>query len=87
MMHRNKKFADDLDHGRDKHGRKKQDLNQYRELADKWNAIQEDYLEKYPDLSMDDLYYEGGGFEGLIEKIAEVRDISVEEVRKEITEW
>ncbi len=87
MKNQKEDFADDLKQGRDGDGRQKSELNQYRELADKWNAIQEAYLDKHPELSMDDLYYEGGGFEGLIEKIAEVRGTSVDEVRKEIADW
>jgi hypothetical protein len=62
-------------------------LFQYKEPADKWNAIQEEYLAKYPELDMEDLYFESGGFEGLLEKISKVRGKSVEEIRKEIINW
>lgn len=66
---------------------KSDDLNQFSELADKWNVIQEEYVNRYPALETADLYYESGGFHGVLKKIAEVRGISVGKVRKEIENW
>lgn len=63
------------------------DLNQYETLRDKWNAIQEEYLSKYPELKIEDLYFESGGFEGLLDKISEIRGKTVEEIRSEIKNW
>ncbi len=63
------------------------DLNQYKEPADKWNAIQEEYISRYPELDTEDLYYESGGFEGVLEKISEIRGKSVDEIRTEIENW
>lgn len=63
------------------------DLNQYDTLSDKWNDIQESYFEKYPEIDKQDLFYDSGGFEGLLERISEVRDKTVEEIRKEIANW
>ncbi|HZJ21469.1 MAG TPA: hypothetical protein VFD35_14105, partial [Pricia sp.] len=63
------------------------DLNQYETLHDKWNDIQEAYLRKYPQLKKENLFFESGGFEGLIEKISEIRGKSVEEIRSEIENW
>ncbi len=63
------------------------DLNQYETLHDKWNDIQEAYLRKYPQLEKENLFFESGGFEGLIEKISEIRGKSVEEIRSEIENW
>ncbi|MDT7827613.1 hypothetical protein RQM65_02900 [Pricia sp. S334] len=80
-------FADDLDQGGDPEKDGTSDLNQYGNLHDKWNDIQEEYLKKYPDLETEDLYFEGGGFEGLLERIAEVREMTVKEIRAEIRNW
>ncbi len=63
------------------------DLNQYETLHDKWNDIQEAYLRKYPQLEKENLFFESGGFEGLIEKISEIRGKSVKEIRSEIENW
>lgn len=62
-------------------------LNQYETLHDKWNGIQEEYLKKYPKLNEEELYFESGGFEGLLEKISEIRGKSVKEIRSEIENW
>lgn len=81
-------FADDLDQGGHKASNNADaDLNQYAELADKWNAIQEAYVEAYPELDVEDLYFESGGFEGILEKIAKVCKTSVKEIRTEIQKW
>lgn len=83
-----KSFADDLDEGdKNKRSDESTDLNQYDTLHDKWNDIQENYLRKYPELDTEDLYFEGGGFEGMLEKISEIRGKSVEEIRQEISTW
>ncbi|WP_373518003.1 hypothetical protein [Pricia sp.] len=64
------------------------DANQYETLHDKWNVIQEEYLKKYPKLAeKEDLYLESVGFEGLLEKISEIRDKPIEEIRREIENW
>jgi hypothetical protein len=63
------------------------DLNRYETLHDKWNDIQEAYLQKYPKLEKDDLYFDSGGFEGLVERISEIRGKSVKEIRSEIENW
>lgn len=86
-MTKKRHFADDLDQGGNSHQEGSQNLNQYGNLQNKWNAIQDDYLKKYPDLETDDLYFEGGGFVGLLEKISELRGISIQEVRAEIANW
>ena len=57
------------------------------DLQEKWNQIQEEYLAKYPDLDIDDLYFEGGGFNGLLEKISLETGRSIEEIKNEIEEW
>ena len=61
--------------------------NQYESLRDKWGSIQDEYLDKYPELDIDDLYFESGGIEGLLEKISEVSGRSIDEIRKEIMKW
>ncbi|HZJ18853.1 MAG TPA: hypothetical protein VFD35_00685 [Pricia sp.] len=63
------------------------DLNQYETLHDKWNDIQEEYLKKYPQLEDEDLHFESGGFEGLLEKISEIQGKPVKEIRSEIENW
>jgi len=63
------------------------DLNRYGTLHDKWNDIQEEYLRKYPKLEEEDLVFESGGFEGLLEKISEIRGKAVKEIRSEIERW
>ena len=81
-------FADDIDQrGNIDSNDTGSDLNQYNELEDKWNAIQEEYLEAYPDVEVEDLYFESGGFEGVLEKIAKIRNTTVEKVRNEIQKW
>ena len=87
-MPKERHFADDLDQGGDPDKKEgTPDLNQYGNLHDKWNDIQEEYLTAYPDLEAEDLYFEGGGFEGLLERIAEIRGMTVKEVRTEIRDW
>ncbi len=61
--------------------------NQHKNLGDKWNQIQEEYLAKYSELDTEDLYFESGGFQGLLQKIGEVRNESIEEIRSEIENW
>jgi hypothetical protein len=63
------------------------DLNQYEMLHDKWNDIQEAYLQKYPQLEDEELHFESGGFDGLLVRISEVRGKPVEEIRSEIENW
>ena len=83
-----KKFADDLDSmGNGPRNDKSSDLNQFDTVHDKWNAIQEEYLQKYPELEVEDIYFEGGGFERVLEKISKIRGASIEEIRSEILEW
>lgn len=60
------------------------DINRYDTLHDKWNDIQEEYFRKYPELEIEDLYFESGGFEGTLEKISELRGNAIEEIRSEI---
>ncbi len=87
-MEKKRRFADDLDQGKDTAGNEEgSDMNQYDTLHDKWNHIQADYLEKYPALETEELYFEGGGFEGLLEKISQIRGKSTDEVRTEIENW
>lgn len=81
-------FADDLDSGnKSADTQNNSGLNQYTELADKWNSIQEEYIAAYPDLDMEDLYFESGGFEGVLEKISKVRGKKVAEIRTELEQW
>ncbi len=81
-------FPDDLDSDKKSAGKEtNDDLNQYTELEDKWNSIQEEYINSYPDLELEDLYFESGGFEGLLEKISKVRGKKVAEIRSEIEHW
>ena len=63
------------------------DLNQYETLHDKWNEIQEAYMQKYPQLEDEELYFESGGFDGLLAKISEIRGKPVDEIRSEIENW
>jgi hypothetical protein len=84
MAKERRSFADDLESTPDDKASKG---IQYTQLEDKWNVIQEDYINAHPELDMEDLYFESGGFEGLLEKISEVRNKSVEEVRSEIQQW
>jgi hypothetical protein len=86
-MEKKKRFADDLDKGRNDPKGESESMNQYGSLHDKWNDIQEAYLEKYPELETEELYFEGGGFEGLLEKISEIRGKTVKEIRTEIQNW
>ena len=62
-------------------------LNGHESLRDKWGSIQEEYIDKYPELDIDDLYFESGGVERLLEKISTVIGKSIEEIRTEILEW
>lgn len=88
MTDERRNFGDDLDQG-DPIGKKSSssDLNQYESLHDKWNDIQEEYLSEHSQLETEDLYFESGGFEGLLEKIAKVRGKTVDEIRSEIKNW
>ncbi len=61
--------------------------NQHKNLGDKWNQIQEEYFVKYPELDAEDLYFESGGFQGLLQKISEVRNEPIKEIRSEIESW
>ena len=87
-MEKKRHFADDLDQG---HGKEKdkveEDVNQYASLQDKWNDIQDGYLEKYPELETEELLLAGGGFEGLLESIGKILNKPVKEVREEIKNW
>ncbi len=81
-------FADDLDPGKKSADTQNTaGLNQYAELADKWNSIQEEYIAAYPDLEMEDLYFESAGFEGVLEKISKIRGKKVAEIRAELEQW
>ena len=62
-------------------------INEYESLRDKWGSIQDEYLDRYPELDLDDLYFESGGMEGLLEKISEVGGKSIDEIRREIMQW
>ena len=63
------------------------DMNQYETLHDKWKVIQDEYLEKHPELDTGDFYFDSGGFEGVLEKISEIRGKPIEEIRSEIENW
>lgn len=87
-MAKKKQFADDLDQGKNAEQEKEaQSINQYDSLHDKWNDIQDAYIKKYPELETEELFFEGGGFEGLLEKISEIREKPVKEIRTEIENW
>ncbi|MBU3025206.1 hypothetical protein Q4603_20090 [Zobellia galactanivorans] len=59
----------------------------YESLRDKWNDIQEEYLKEHPNVELGDLYFETGGFERVLEKISEVTNKTVPEIRSEIENW
>ncbi len=63
------------------------DMNHYATIHDKWNDIQDEYLRKYPEVETEDLYFDSGGFEGMLEKISELRGKSIQEIRSEIENW
>lgn len=63
------------------------DVNQYETLHDKWNVIKEEYMAKFPQLDTQDLVFESGGFEGLLAKISEIREKSIDDIRLEIEKW
>lgn len=86
-MAKKRHFADDLDQGDNDPESDGKNMNHYGALPDKWNDIQEEYLKKYPELETEDLYFEGGGFEGLLEKISRLREKSVDDIRTEIRRW
>lgn len=88
MVPQKKKFADDLD------GKPKPDestdsgpIKNHNVLEDKWNEIQEEYIDQHPEISTADLYFDGGGFNGMIEKISEISGKSKDAIRKEIQDW
>ena len=82
------KFADDIQKGK-KHSDRTDSgsTKNHNQLVDKWNEIQEEYLSQHPNLSTEDLYFEGGGFNGMIEKISQETGKSKEEIKKEIRDW
>ncbi|GGW45432.1 hypothetical protein [Arenibacter certesii] len=86
MTKQKKDFPDDLEND-NINNKEPRNLNQYDTPREKWNDIQEEYLKKHKEINLEDLYFEAGGFERVVEKIAEVRGISISEVRKEIEEW
>lgn len=63
------------------------DMNQFETLHRKWNEIQEEYLNNYPELETGDFYFDSGGFQGILEKISEIRGKDIEEIRSEIENW
>lgn len=81
------KFADDLDQQEREHQKESAGGKNHNDLADKWNEIQEEYIEAQPGLDTEDLYFEGGGFNGMIQKISEITGKSTDTIRKEIAEW
>ncbi|MDX1470340.1 MAG: hypothetical protein R3213_02495 [Flavobacteriaceae bacterium] len=82
------KFTDSLDKGDNSSDRPDSGATKnHNLLEDKWNEIQEEYMNQHPELSTEDLYFEGGGFNGMIEKISEITGKSTDAVRKEIRDW
>lgn len=87
MDKQKKNFADDLDSNKNNEKEQGDNLHGTDTPHDKWNDIQDEYLKKYPEVNLEDLYFEAGGFERILEKIAEVRKLPIAEVRKEIEQW
>lgn len=85
--HKKEHFADDLDQQENQHYKGDEGFKSHNNLADKWNEIQEEYMGAHPGLDTADLYFEGGGFNGMLLKISEITGKSIDAVRKEIEEW
>ncbi len=87
MSYNNEKFADDLDQKNNEHHNASEGDKNHNDIEDKWNEIQEEYINAQPNLDTEDLYFEGGGFNGMLEKMSEKLGKSVAEIREEIQNW
>lgn len=56
-------------------------------LEAQWQAVRDEYLSHYPAIKEENIEYEKGSFYKVIDSIAERRQRSPEEIRKEIMEW
>jgi hypothetical protein len=63
------------------------DEEDYIDLEDKWYEIEDDYRERFTTLTDDDVYFEEGRFEDMLERIGRRRGKSQREIRSEIENW
>ncbi|WP_373519513.1 hypothetical protein [Pricia sp.] len=59
----------------------------YEDMEDKWYEIEEDYRNRYSDITDDDVKVEPGRFDRTMERIGRRRGKSPGEVRDEIENW
>ncbi|SDB63036.1 hypothetical protein SAMN03097699_2802 [Flavobacteriaceae bacterium MAR_2010_188] len=87
MTEHKEHFADDLANQDHKHYDESTGTQNHNDLEDKWNEIQDEYIASIPELETEDLYFEGGGFNGMLQKMSEITGKSVKEIRNEIENW
>ena len=61
--------------------------DEYDVLEDKWYEIEEEYRTQYSDLTDEDLYYEDGRFNEMLDNIGRRRGRTRNEIRTEIENW
>jgi hypothetical protein len=61
--------------------------DEYDVLEDKWYEIEEEYRTQYSDLTDEDLYYEDGRFNEMLDNIGRRRGRTRSEIRTEIENW
>lgn len=86
-MEDKEKFNDDLNQDNKINKEESSEGINRNDLATKWNEIQEEYIAKYKELDTQDLYFEGGGFTGMLNKMAEILGKSTDQIRTEIENW
>jgi hypothetical protein len=60
---------------------------EYDSLEEKWYAIEDEYRERYSDVTDDDVYYEGSRFDDMLANLGRRRGKTRHEIRTEIENW
>ncbi|QDO94474.1 hypothetical protein FNB79_11030 [Formosa sediminum] len=85
-----------MDNTANEHNNNKQQEREYRaqnghanlsDLQKKWNAIQEEYRNQYPEVTAEDVDFQTDEFDALTTRLAKRTNKSTEAVKQEIKDW
>lgn len=59
----------------------------YQVLEDRWYEIEDEYRDRYTDITDEDILVEPGRFDLTLDRIGRRRGLTISEVRSEIENW
>ncbi|WP_255462713.1 general stress protein CsbD [Galbibacter sp. BG1] len=69
------------------HDRKNENQDRSKNLEKKWKSIKGEYRGEYQSVTDEDVNYNDGDFEGMLDRLSRRRGISRSQVKDEIDNW